>query len=70
LPFRHTFWHYFATTENRYASAPGLRFIWQTEIIPEQHRLEFKLLNAEDCRHDFHFGTIQLKLNHMVALKK
>jgi hypothetical protein len=29
-------------------------------VIPESYRLEFKLLNAEDCRHDFHYGTIQL----------
>lgn len=47
-------------TENRYATAPGIRFLWQTTAIPEQYRLEFKLLNAEDCRHDFHHGTIQL----------
>jgi len=47
-------------TENRYAAAPSLRFLWQTTVFPEQHRLEFKLLNAEDCRHDFHYGTIQL----------
>ncbi|MGD8286302.1 MAG: hypothetical protein PVG08_19450 [Desulfobacterales bacterium] len=47
-------------TENRYATAPGIRFLWQTTVIPEQYRLEFKLLNAEDCRHDFHHGTIQL----------
>lgn len=47
-------------TQNRYASAPALRFLWETTVIPEQHRLEFSLLNAEDCRHDFHFGSIQL----------
>ena len=48
------------TTENRYATAPGLRFLWQTTVIPNQHRLEFKLLNPEDCRHSYHFGSIQL----------
>ena len=47
-------------TENRYATAPGLRFRWQTTVIPDQYRLEFKLLNAKDCRHKFHYGTIQL----------
>lgn len=47
-------------TENRYATAPGLRFLWQTTVIEKQYRLEFKLLNPEDCRHDFHFGSIQL----------
>jgi hypothetical protein len=47
-------------TENRYATAPGLRFLWKTTVFGAQYRLEFKLLNAEDCRHDFHYGTIQL----------
>jgi len=47
-------------TENRYAIAPGLRFLWQTTVFEKEFRLEFKLLNAEDCRHDFHFGAIQL----------
>ena len=47
-------------TENRYATAPGLRFLWQTTVFGVQYRLEFRLLNAEDCRHDFHYGTIQL----------
>ena len=47
-------------TENRYASAPQLRFLWQTTIHADYYRLEFKLLNAKDCRHEFHYGTIQL----------
>jgi len=47
-------------TENRYAIAPGLIFLWQTTVIEEKYRLEFKLLNAEDCRHDYHYGVIQL----------
>lgn len=47
-------------TENRYASAPDLTFLWQTTVRPGQHRLEFRLLNAAECRHDFHYGTIQL----------
>ena len=47
-------------TENRYASAPELEFLWQTTVHPEQYRLDFKLLNAADCRHDFHYGSIQL----------
>jgi hypothetical protein len=47
-------------TENRYASAPGLRFLWKTVVIDEQYRMEFELLNPEECRHDFHFGSIQL----------
>ena len=47
-------------TENRYAAAPGLRFRWETTVVAQDYRLEYKLLNPEDCRHDFHFGTIQL----------
>ena len=47
-------------TENRYASAPGLRFLWQTDVNPDRYRLEFKLLNPKDCRHDHHYGSIQL----------
>jgi hypothetical protein len=47
-------------TENRYATAPGLRFLWKTVVLEEQYRMEFELLNAAECRHDFHFGSIQL----------
>ncbi len=47
-------------TENRYATAPGLRFLWKTVVIEEQYRMEFELLNPKECRHDFHFGSIQL----------
>ena len=47
-------------TENRYAAAPSLNFRWRTTLLPDQHRLEFDLLNPEDCRHDFHYGSIQL----------
>ena len=47
-------------TEDRYATAPGLRFLWQTTIIPNVYRLEFKLLNPDDCRHEFHYGFVQL----------
>ncbi len=47
-------------TEDRYATIPGLKFIWQTNVISDKLRLEFKLLNNEDCRHDFHHGVIEL----------
>ena len=47
-------------TENRYASAPKLKFLWQTTVFPERYRLEFKLRNAAECRQDFHYGMIQL----------
>ncbi len=47
-------------TENRYASAPGLRFLWKTTVIDKKYRLDFELMNVEDCRHKFHHGYIQL----------
>ena len=47
-------------TENRFATTPDLTFLWKTTVIPHRYRLEFKLLNAKECRHDFHFGTIEL----------
>ena len=47
-------------TENRYATAPGLRFLWQTDIFPDRYRLEFRLLNPKECRHSYHYGSIQL----------
>jgi hypothetical protein len=47
-------------TENRYASAPELKFLWKTTVIKDRYRLAFELMNAEDCRHDFHHGFIQL----------
>ena len=47
-------------TENQYATAPGLNFLWRTTMIPDEFRLTFELLNPEACRHDFHHGSIQL----------
>lgn len=47
-------------TENQYATAPGLTFLWRTTMVPGEFRLTFELLNPEDCRHDFHHGSIQL----------
>ena len=50
----------FVITENRYATAPGLTFLWQTTMVPAEYKITFKLLNPEQCRHDFHHGSIQL----------
>jgi len=47
-------------TENRYASAPGLTFTWQTTMAADVFKLTFKLLNPAASRHDFHYGSIQL----------
>ena len=47
-------------TENKYASAPGLKFLWKTTVINEKYRLDFELMNTDECRHKFHHGFIQL----------
>ena len=47
-------------TENQYATAPGLTFLWQTTMLQSKFKLTFKLLNPEACRYDFHHGSIQL----------
>jgi len=47
-------------TENRYATAPGLAFLWRTTKVPDEFKLTFELLNPEECRHEYHYGSIQL----------
>ena len=47
-------------TENRYATAPGLTFLWRTTKAPGEFKLTFVLLNPEACRHDYHHGSVQL----------
>jgi len=47
-------------TENRYATAPGLTFVWRTTKQPDKFKLTFKLLNPEACRHKYHHGSVQL----------
>jgi hypothetical protein len=48
-------------TENEYASKPGKIFRWQTTVLSERHRLEFKLLNPKESGQKFHYGYIQLE---------
>lgn len=47
-------------TDNRYATWPNLRFLWQTTVDWNQYRLAFKQLNVKDSLQDYHYGTIQL----------
>ena len=47
-------------TENRYHTFPVVRFLWQTTLSADHHSLHFKLLNASQARHKFHYGSIQL----------
>lgn len=47
-------------TENRFSASPGTRFVWQTTVYYNKYHLEFRLVNAKEIRHEFHFGSIQL----------
>jgi hypothetical protein len=48
-------------TENKYYNAPDVFFRWRTSVFPEAHRLDFVLLNPEECEEKFHYGSIQLE---------
>ena len=48
-------------TENKYTNSPEVYFRWRTNVLPEDHRLEFELLNPEICRQKYHYGHIQLE---------
>jgi hypothetical protein len=48
-------------TENRYTYDPDAVFRWQTLVDPERHRLEFTLLNPEECGQKFHYGSIEIR---------
>ena len=50
-----------AITETVYTSKPGVKFRWRTTSSPEIHRLDFELLNANECGQKFHYGQIQLE---------
>jgi hypothetical protein len=47
-------------TENKYTNSPDVYFRWQTTINPEAYRLEFDLLNPDQCKQKYHYGHIQL----------
>lgn len=47
-------------TEDKYNYGPNVYFRWQTTIFPQIKRLDFVLLNPEQCRQKFHYGYIQL----------
>jgi hypothetical protein len=48
-------------TETVYSNKPKLVFRWKTTLVPEQHLLEFELLNPEDCGEEYHYGSIRLQ---------
>jgi len=47
-------------TKNRYTMGPDADFKWETTVLEHAHRLEFVLLNPEECGQRFHHGYIQL----------
>lgn len=47
-------------TETRYADAPATVFRWQTTIYPSAYRMNYLLLNPEECGQRFNRGTIQM----------
>lgn len=48
-------------TEDKYTNSPDVYFRWQTTVLPEVHRLDFVLLNPEQCKQKYHYGHIQLE---------
>ncbi len=62
----------YVITENRFAAAPGIRFIWKTTVIADEYKLKFKLLNVEESRHQFHFGSIKISPagNHTIVTQR
>ena len=48
-------------TDEKYINAPDVYFRWQTTVFPEAHRLDFVLLNPEQCKQKFHYGQILLE---------
>ena len=48
-------------TEEKYAFDPDTIYRWQTILYPEEQRLEFTLLNPEECGQKFHYGSIRIE---------
>jgi hypothetical protein len=47
-------------TETRYVDAPQTVFRWQTTVYPSAYRMNYRLLNPEECGQKFNRGSIQL----------
>ncbi|MGD8369201.1 MAG: hypothetical protein PVG78_16295 [Desulfobacterales bacterium] len=47
-------------TEDRYSHAPGAVFRWKTTPDKKNGRIDFVLLNPEQCGQRFHHGRIQV----------
>ncbi|MDJ0783307.1 MAG: hypothetical protein QNJ22_15125 [Desulfosarcinaceae bacterium] len=48
-------------TENSYTNVPNDTFRWRTTSDHRHYRMDFTLVNADECGHHFHYGSIQLE---------
>ena len=48
-------------TENKYTTGPDVLFRWRTRVFPNERRLDFTLLNPQQCNQEFHYGTIRIE---------
>ncbi len=48
-------------SDDLYTHKPKAKFLWQTTLFPAQYRLDFVLLNPQECGQEFHYGSIQLE---------
>ena len=48
-------------TEDKYTHVPGVIFRWKTEVFSEIHRLDFVLINPNQCGQKYHYGHIQIE---------
>jgi hypothetical protein len=46
-------------TENRYTDSPGSVFRWKTTVHEREGRIDFVLLNPQECSQRFHYGRIR-----------
>jgi hypothetical protein len=49
-------------SEDLFAHRPRAKFRWQTTLSPADYRMDFLLLNPEECGQHFHYGHIQLEV--------
>ena len=49
-------------SEDLYTHRPHAKFRWQTTLLPAEYRMDFVLLNPEECGQKFHYGHIQLEV--------
>jgi hypothetical protein len=47
-------------TENRYTDSPGSVFRWKTTVHEREGRIDFVLLNPQQCGQRFHYGWIRI----------